>query len=309
MKLFKIFAVGLILSAIVVATAIAPVINAAYDPDPPSSTEYSFSDKLFTSPIFDSSSISKVGVTLPSFPSTSTTGPTLDPPDANVTPNFSGVVVDGIAIIDGNNDDVDDLIIDENGKIFINNELELDVDGDGNPEIDVLENGYMFLGDYPAGLAILIAQSANHFHIDAYNDSVGDGYFIVTSPNVKFESNIGDVDFEIEGNLQVDGAIESADSIGSFYTRFYDSETSVTSTDVPCFSGDFLTGCSGRNRYDYAIQGTVATTETCSVYNVGSHQLYVYATCFDPDGLHEGILTYDPAYPLCYNENVHCPSP
>lgn len=285
MKYFKIFAVGLIISAVVIATAIAPVINAAAGGGS-STTQYSFSNKLFALPAFDITGFNKTAVSVTTT-STSTTGPTLDPPDASVTPNFSGLVVEGTTTIDGNDDDVDDLIIDDNGKLFINNRFEVDGDDDGNPELDVIGNDSLILGEYSAGAAIVIDnQSTTQVLVNAY-DSSGFAYFSVYAPFVKFFGP-SDIDFEIEGDLEVDGKIQSAEAIGSYYIN--KKNFSGYNVTVSCDTDDYLTGCSGYAGSS-AFKGSIPDGISCTAYRSSSGTINAYATCFDPVGVKSG--TYD----------------
>ena len=271
MKLFRIFAVGILLSAVVVSTALAPIGNAAQQ------QAESFSSKLFSLPNFDITDFTILDLNYTD-PSTTTTGPSSDPPEADVVPNFSGLVVNGPTAIDSDDDDTDDLIIDENGKIFINNRLEVDADGDGDEEF-LVSPDLMILGEYPGGPYMLVS---NFFMIETEDP----GFFTVQSPNVKFAMPTGasgDVDFEIEGNLQVDGTIQTASTIG---TRYINSKFNTGySVTVSCDSDHDLTGCSGWSWGSGQFKGTFPDGIACQSKRSTSGGIWAYANCFDPSGI------------------------
>ncbi len=271
MKLFRIFAVGLIISAVVVATAVAPISSAESSTPPPNG--------LFVSPNIDVSSFNSAVLNYTS-PATTTTGPTSDPPEADVVPNFSGLVVNGPTAIDGDDDGTEDIIIDEDGEIFINNKFEVDANADGDEELEI-NSTFVALGSYPGGAHMLIATAVNMIQI-----RTNDGYLSVESPYIDFTSGSGaDVKFQIDGDLTVTGSIRSHEAIGSYYRKAYTSlENTVYSGSVACKSGDHLIGCSAYAGTDTAIQGTKMTLSTCYGYSVGSKKIRVFAMCFDPDG-------------------------
>jgi hypothetical protein len=286
MKLFRIFAVGLILSAVVVSTALAPIGNAVGQTG---SGTVLFSDKLFTLPAFNIANFTILPLDYTD-PSTTTTGPSSDPPEADVVPNFSGLVVNGPTAIDSDDDDTDDLIIDKNGKIFINNRLEVDADDDGDEELRIIP-GLITLGDFPGGESMAITPILNMVKIVTRDP----GFFIVESPSVKFAmptNAAGDVDFEIEGDLQVDGKIETASTIGSHYINRQEA-TSETEAIATCDTGHVMTGCSGRAP-STTFKGTAPDGTSCTAYRGTSGTIYAYAHCFDPSGITDPDTYYYP---------------
>lgn len=272
MKLFRIFAVGLILSAVVVATAVAPISSAASSTPPPNGS--------FTSPNIDVSSFSSAVLNYTS-PTTSTTGPTSDPPEADVVPNFSGLVVNGPTAIDGDDDGTEDIIIDEDGEIFINNKFEVDVNADGNEELEITP-GLIALGDFPGGMYIAITSVFNMIQFET-----NDGFFSVKSPFVDFVSGSGaDVKFQIDGDLTVEGLIKSYEAIGSYYVN-KDYASGYSST-VSCDTGDLLTGCSGWSYGTGVFKGTYPDGISCISKRSTSGGIWAYANCLDPTGAKSG---------------------
>jgi hypothetical protein len=294
MKLFKIFAVGLILSAVVVTTALAPVGSAASAGSTGGATQYeSFSSQFFTLPSFELSNFN-IGNLTYTTPEISTTGPTSNPPEADVVPNFSGLIVEGPTAIDADKDGTDDLIVDENGKIFINNRFEVngDPNDDTNEELDLIGNDSLILGEYSAGVFMIIDNLiTQQLQIKAY-DSTGVGYFSVLSPNIKFYYPLGDVDMEIEGDLKVDGTIRTGNAVGTNYInrQYASGATSVTAT---CDTDHIMTGCSGYGA-STSFKGVIPSVTSCTAYRGSSGNIYAYAHCFDPSGIKDPDTYYYP---------------
>lgn len=284
MKLFRIFAVGLILSAVVVATAIAPIGSAASSTPPPPA---SFSSSFFTIPTFNLSSFNSAVLNYTPI-GTSTTGPTFDPPKADVVPNFSGLVVNGPTAIDSDDDGTEDLLIDEDGEIFINNYFAANANpSDGNNEIELIGNDSLILGDYPTLSSITIDNVSTHQVL-----IMSDQYITMWAPFVKFTTGVGDVDMEIEGDLQVDGTIQTASTIGSHYiNRQLGSSTTIAT--ATCDTGHVMTGCSGYAP-STSFKGTIPAVSSCKAYRGTSGNIYAYAHCFDPSGIKDPDTYYYP---------------
>lgn len=283
MKLFRIFAVGLILAAVVVSTALAPVGSAASIGT--IGTYGSFSDFLFTSPALDFSSATLASPTYTT-PSLSATGPTSNPPEADVVPNFSGLVVEGPVAVDPDDDGDNDFLIDEDGEIFINNRFEVngDPDEDNNAELNLIGKDSLILGKYVTGVGVLIDNIlTRQVFIDGYDDTLGVGFITLDSPNILMTHFTGgDTDVQIDGDLKVTGKLRSSTSIGSYY--IVTNNASAYSTSASCDSGDYLTGCSGYASTS-AFKGAIPNGLTCTAYRSSSGSITAYAICLDPVGI------------------------
>lgn len=281
MKHFRIFAVGLILSAVIVSTALAPLGNAAAN-----TQIQDFSDRLFIAPSLSFSSFVSITKDLNFSTTTTTTGPTSNPPEADVVPNFSGLIVEGPVSVDADDDGNDEFVIDEDGEVFVDERFEVNAGGaagDTFAELDVIGYDSLKLGKYASGVGVVIDNFlTKQVYIDAYDASIDLGYFTVESPNILLTHAAGTADVQIEGDLNVTGAINSPNSIGSFYMA--SQNASAYSVSATCDSGDFLTGCSGYASTS-AFKGAIPSGRTCTAYRSSSGSITAYAMCHDPAGI------------------------
>lgn len=242
------------------------------------------------------------------------TGPTSDPPTANVTPNFSGLTVTGnidnhTGNLNTNNltanggvtagpstfDSVNsygnvsagynlnagaDLTVEGtttlNGQTNVNGLMYVDANNDGFPEIKALDFNIASLGKYSDGVYLVVE---NLFGSILLKATTGSG-------TVTIQAN----DINLNGPANVSGTL-TATRVGSYY-QIYRKATSANYTYTSCYSGDFLTSCNGKTTAG-SLMYAYPSNNICQVKSTASGTIYARAVCFDPAGTYSGVINDD----------------
>ncbi|MBN1494839.1 hypothetical protein JW911_03850 [Candidatus Peregrinibacteria bacterium] len=251
------------------------------------------------------------------------TGPSGNPPTANISPTFSGLTVTtdptnikalnvtgSISNSTGNVTIADNLYV--SGPIIdYNSNLEL------NDTVDILNtlNVNQYLNatyDITGNQDIIAGQSL----IATGNDvEVGDDLYLNGATSGIISSTDGDVNIfdglTANGDIRVQG---TSQQIGSFYTHWHTYTISGTMPDengfrVQCATNDYIVGCSAAQIFlepsdsgDRYMGTKILDDRTCSgrAGDGGSSNddyLEVAARCFDPQGATTGRIELSAASP------------
>jgi len=221
-------------------------------------------------------------------------GPTEAPPDGPVVPTFDGLIVNGTSDLN------DDTTV--TGDTLLKGKFEVDTNVDDSEELTM--NNTMFEVDFGGSSPYMQLFKLGIFQlVDSVLTFFETDWMIISTPTLDIQTLSGKVDMTVDGRMEVFGDVRvvgNSAEIGHFY-RISDSVSiapgNTTGLSVECNQYDYITGCTGYFSLDHADDRyygsyVYSSSERCRARgaNLGGSSndtLYVYAMCFDPNGLEE----------------------